>query len=151
MGRCPRDRQGRLPRMPDLNPLVLGVEPPPIPEAHAWAARYDGSLGPALDLCQAVPGYPPHPDLLAHLAEAAGERLNAKYGLINGDLALREAYAADLSATYGGAVGPNQVAITGGCNQAFFLAMVSLARAGDAVLLPLPWFWNHQQTCTMLG
>jgi aspartate/methionine/tyrosine aminotransferase len=29
--------------------------------------------------------------------------------------------------------------------------MLSLAQAGDAVLLPLPWFWNHQQTCTMLG
>src|SRR4051794_19664380 len=137
--------------MPALNPLVTMVESPPIPEAHAWAARYDGAHGPALDLCQAVPGYAPHPEILAHLAEAASERTNAKYGLINGDLALRETYAADLSATYGGAIGLDQVAITAGCNQAFFLAMLSLARAGDAVLLPLPWFWNHQQTCTMLG
>ena len=47
--------------MPALNPLVTMVETPPIPEAHAWAARYDGAHGPALDLCQAVPGYPPHP------------------------------------------------------------------------------------------
>jgi len=137
--------------MPALNPLVTRVEVPPIPEAHAWAARYDGSRGPALDLCQAVPGYAPHPEILAHLAEAAGERTNAKYGLINGDLGLRETYAADLSATYGGRIGPEQVAITAGCNQAFFLAMLSLAQAGEAVLLPLPWFWNHQQTCTMLG
>jgi aspartate/methionine/tyrosine aminotransferase len=137
--------------MPRLNPLVTSVEMPPIPQAHAWAARYDGALGPSLDLCQAVPGYPPHPDLLAHLAEAAAERPNAKYGLINGDLALREAYAQDLSTTYGGAISPEEVAITAGCNQAFFLAMLSLAQAGDAVLLPLPWFWNHQQTCTMLG
>ncbi len=137
--------------MPALNPLVTRVEVPPIPEAHAWAARYGGGAGPALDLCQAVPGYAPHPAILERLAEAAAERGNARYGLIDGDLALRESYAADLSATYGGAVGPDQVAITAGCNQAFFLSMLSLARAGDAVLLPLPWFWNHQQTCTMLG
>ncbi len=88
--------------MPPLNPLVTGIEPPPIPEAHAWAARYDGAHGPALDLCQAVPGWAPHPDILAHLAQAAADPALARYGLINGDLALRETYAADLAATYGG-------------------------------------------------
>ena len=137
--------------MPTLNPLVTRIVPPPIPAAHAWAQRYDGARGPMLDLCQAVPGYAPHPDLLAHLSEAAAQPSAAKYGLINGDLALREAYAADMAARYGGAVSPDQVAITAGCNQAFFLAMMTLAQAGDAVMLPTPWFWNHQQTLEMLG
>ncbi len=137
--------------MPALNRLLIRVETPPIPEAHAWAARYAGAHGPALDLCQAVPGYAPHPELLEHLAREAANPAHARYGLINGDLDLRETYAADLAATYGGPIDPSQVAITSGCNQAFFLAMLGLAQAGDAVLLPLPWFWNHQQTCTMLG
>lgn len=137
--------------LPALNPLVVGIAPPPIPEAHAWAAAYDGSAGPMLDLCQAVPGYPPHPEILEHLAAASRDPAAAKYGLINGDLPLREAYAAQVSATYGGVVRPDQVAITAGCNQAFFLAMLTVARAGDTVLLPTPWFWNHQQTCEMLG
>lgn len=137
--------------MADVNPLVARVEVPPILEAHGWAARYDGALGPALDLCQAVPGYAPAPGTLEHLAAEAADPANAKYGLISGDLALRETYAADLSRSYGGRIGPDQVAITAGCNQAFFVAMLSVAQAGDAVLLPLPWFWNHQQTCTMLG
>ena len=137
--------------MPALNSLVTRIEPPPIPEAHAWAARYDGAHGPALDLCQAVPGYPPHPGMLERLAREAAAPANARYGLIDGDLPLREAYAAEMSATYAGTIGADQIAITAGCNQAFFLAVLSLARAGDAVLLPLPWFWNHQQTCTMLG
>ncbi len=56
-----------------------------------------------------------------------------------------------MSALYGGRVAPDQVAITAGCNQAFFLSMLAIAQPGDAVLLPLPWFWNHQQSCTMLG
>jgi aspartate/methionine/tyrosine aminotransferase len=137
--------------MPELNPGVTGVTEPPIPAAHAWASRYDGSHGPMLDLCQAVPGYPPHPEILEHLAAAARDPASAKYGLINGDLALREVYAAQVSTEYGGTVRPDQVAITAGCNQAFFLTLMTIARAGDTVLLPTPWFWNHQQTCEMLG
>ena len=136
---------------PELNPGVTGVAEPPIPAAHGWAARYDGSRGPMLDLCQAVPGYPPHPQILEHIAAAARDPASAKYGLINGDLALREVYSAGVSVDYGGQVGPDQVAITAGCNQAFFLALMTVARAGDTVLLPTPWFWNHQQTCAMLG
>ena len=137
--------------MPALNPLLTRVELPPIPQAHAWAARYDGSHGTALDLCQAVPGWAPHPELLARLAEAAGDAANARYGLIDGDLALREAYSGEMSAVYGGRVAPDEVAITAGCNQAFFLAMLAVAQSGDAVVVPVPWFWNHQQSCTMLG
>ncbi len=135
----------------ELNTNVTGVIEPPIPAAHGWAARYDGSRGPMLDLCQAVPGYPPHPEILEHLAAAARDPVSAKYGLINGDLALREAYAAQVSTLYGGSVRPDQVAITAGCNQAFFLTLMTIARSGDTVLLPTPWFWNHQQTCAMLG
>ena len=137
--------------MPALNPLLTRVEVPPIPQAHAWAARYDGAHGKSLDLCQAVPGWAPHPQVLVHLAQEAANPANARYGLINGDIALRETYAAEMSTTYGGRVAPDQVAITAGCNQAFFLSMLAIAQAGEAVLLPLPWFWNHQQTCTMLG
>lgn len=137
--------------MPLINPLVAGIETPPIPQAHAWAARYDGRLGKPMDMCQAVPGWLPHPDLLAHAAAAAADPAHARYGLIPGDLALRETYAADLSATYGGAVGPDQVVITAGCNMAFMAVLMTLAQRGDSVLLPLPWFWNHQQSCTMLG
>lgn len=136
---------------PPANPLLAAVESPPIPQAHAWGAAYDGALGPLLDLCQAVPGYPPHPDLLAHAAEAALGRECARYGLILGDLDLREAHAAELSRTYDGAVAASQVAVTAGCNQAFFLAMLVLAGTGDNVVMPVPWFWNHQQTCQMLG
>lgn len=137
--------------MPGINPLVAGVEAPPIPEAHGWAARYDGGLGPLLDMCQAVPGYAPHDELLERVAAAAREPGGAKYGLIDGDLVLREAYAAEVSAIYGGEVAADQVAITAGCNQAFFLTMLTLAERGDNVLLPVPWFWNHRQSCDMLG
>jgi aspartate/methionine/tyrosine aminotransferase len=43
------------------------------------------------------------------------------------------------------------VCITAGCNQAFMVAMLALARAGDAVLLPAPWYFNHKMALDMLG
>jgi aspartate/methionine/tyrosine aminotransferase len=137
--------------MMTLSPRILATEAPPIPAARAWAARYDGRAGPALDLTQAVPGYPPPPALLGKLAEAAGSAACAGYGPIAGDAALREALAADLSAFYGAPIAPAQVAITAGCNLAFAMVMSVLAAEGDAVLLPAPWYFNHRMALTMAG
>jgi aspartate/methionine/tyrosine aminotransferase len=43
------------------------------------------------------------------------------------------------------------VAIAAGCNQAFFVAMLALAGAGDQVILPSPWYFNHKMALDMLG
>jgi aspartate/methionine/tyrosine aminotransferase len=89
--------------------------------------------------------------MLERLAQAAGDPAFAVYGPIMGDTALRVAYAADLRAVYGGQVDAAQVAITAGCNQAYYVAMMALARNGDAVLVPTPWYFNHRMTLDMLG
>jgi aspartate/methionine/tyrosine aminotransferase len=134
-----------------FSPRIRATDAPPIPAARAWAARYDGRAGPALDLTQAVPGYPPPPELLAKLAEAAGSAASAGYGPIAGDPALRAALAADMAGFYGAPVAPAQVAITAGCNLAFAMAMQVLAAEGEAVLLPTPWYFNHHMAMTMQG
>jgi aspartate/methionine/tyrosine aminotransferase len=130
-----------------LNPLLLDTGTPPIPEAKAWLTAYDGRLGPAIDLSQAVPSKPPHADLLARIGAAAADAENARYGPILGDAALRAALARDI----GGTVTPGDVAITSGCNQAFVVAMMALAKAGDRVILPAPWYFNHEMTLGLLG
>lgn len=134
-----------------LNPDLIDTGTPPIPEAQGWARRYDGSRGPLIDLSQAVPGSPPPDALLRKLAEAAAEPGSARYGGITGDTTLREAYAAEISRVYGASFAPAEVAITSGCNQAYVVTMMALARAGDNVLLPTPWYFNHEMTLTMLG
>jgi aspartate/methionine/tyrosine aminotransferase len=134
-----------------LSPRIRATAAPPIPAARAWAARYDGRAGRALDLTQAVPGYPPPPELLERLASAAGSAACAGYGPIAGDAALREALAADMSGFYGARIGAAEVAITAGCNLAFAMAMAVLAGEGDAVLLPTPWYFNHQMALAMAG
>ena len=134
-----------------INPRVAEVGSPPIPEAQGWLKRYGGAHGPVIDLSQAAPGYPPPPELLERLAAAAGSADATRYGPIAGDLALREAYAAHVSDLYGGVVHPGEVAITAGCNLAFAMTAMLLAKAGDAVLLPTPWYFNHAMTLGMLG
>lgn len=134
-----------------LSPRILSTQSPPIPAVRGWAARYDGRAGPVLDLTQAVPGYPPHPDLLAKLAEAAGSRAAAGYGPIDGDPALREALADDMSRFYGARIGAADVAITSGGNLAFTMAMSVLAGQGEAVMLPTPWYFNHRMALSALG
>jgi aspartate/methionine/tyrosine aminotransferase len=137
--------------MPILSPRIRATAAPPVPEAQAWAARYDrGGVG-LIDLTQAVPGYPPHDDLLARLAQAAGGAAAAKYGPIDGDIALRAALAAEISAMYAADIGAGDVAITAGCNLAFAMAMTVIAGPGDAVMLPAPWYFNHHMALTMAG
>ena len=128
-----------------MNPLVAATDSPPIPAVQGWGRAYDGGRGPLIDLCQAVPGHPPHPELLRRLGDAAADPANARYGFIPGDQSLREAYAAQIG------VAADRVVITAGCNQAMFVSMLALLPRGSAVLLPVPWYYNHKMTADMLG
>ena len=134
-----------------INPLVADTGTPPIPEAQAWLTRYRGAFGPAINMSQAVPGHPPHPDFMARLLEAAGSTEPTRYGPITGDADLRESYAAHLTALYGGAISTADVAITAGCNMGFVVTLMLVAKSGDNILLPSPWYFNHEMTAKMLG
>lgn len=134
-----------------INPLVATLSTPPIPEVQAWKKEYDGNLGPLIDLSQAVPGYPPHPDMLCWLGEAAGSVDMAGYGDIEGEPELRAAYAAWASEIYAADVKPASIHITSGCNQAFMAAMMAVAGPGDTVLLTNPCYFNHETTLRMSG
>jgi aspartate/methionine/tyrosine aminotransferase len=136
---------------PQANPHLVDTGTPPIPEAKAWLQAYRGERGPPIDLSQAAPAQPPPPPILAALAAAAADPATARYGAIHGDPALREAYAAELSRSYGARFAAGDSVITTGCNQAFILAMLAVAKAGDAVMLPYPWYFNHKMALDMLG
>ncbi len=134
------------------NPLVIGTEAPPISEAAGWLTPDKfGNDKPLIDVCQAVPGYPPDERLRAFLADAVRDGASSFYTDVEGIPELRAALAADISNTYGGQVDAEDVLISSGCNQAFFLTMVSLASSGASVILPTPWYFNHKMTLDMLG
>ncbi len=128
------------------------VEPPAIAAARAWVAgRAFPAERPLIDLAQAVPSYPPPPDLIEHLAAAVRDPAAHRYTEILGLPSLREAHGAHLSDVYQASIPASHVAITAGCNQAFCVAIQALAQAGDSVLLPTPWYFNHKMWLDALG
>ena len=134
-----------------LNSAVTGLSTPPIPEVQGWASAYDGAHGPLIELSQAVPGYPPHRDLLTWTAEASADEKAAGYGLIEGEPELLGAYSAHVSELYACTLTPGEIQITAGCNQAFYVALMTVAAPGADVVLTNPNFFNHEATLALLG
>jgi aspartate/methionine/tyrosine aminotransferase len=136
-----------------LNPAMAQTEPPPVMEARRWIAGVSFPPDrPLINVSQAAPVDPPPLALRQAVAEAALNDPQAHlYGPVLGNEALRAEVAAQWSAAYGGAIRPDQVAITQGCNQAFTAAMATLAGAGDEVILPTPWYFNHKMWLDMQG
>ncbi len=139
--------------MQPVNPNYGATFPPPVMEARRWIAGKDFAADrPLINLSQAAPVDPPPPALARAMADALIETPAAHlYGPVLGLPELRDELATQWSAAYGGTIMPNQVAITAGCNQAFTAAMATLARAGDEVILPLPFYFNHQMWLDMEG
>lgn len=136
-----------------LNPAMAATEPPPVMEARRWLAdaRFTADR-PLLNVSQAAPVDPPPLALRQALAEAAVNDPSAHlYGPVLGNPELRAEIAQQWSAAYGGTIRPDQVAITQGCNQAFTAALSTLAGAGDEVILPTPWYFNHKMWLDMQG
>ena len=136
---------------PSLNPFVTALAAPPISTVQGWGKAYAGGRGPLIDLSQAVPGYPPHDILLALLGKTASSKTYASYGPNEGETALRQAYAAECSQTYGAVITPENIHITAGCNQAFVCAAMLVAGAGNAILMTNPGYFNHETTLAMMG
>lgn len=136
-----------------FNPRLAGTAAPPVMEVRRWiAGRSFPQDRPLLNLSQAAPTDPPPPVLRQAIATAALDDPQAHlYGPVLGDPALREAVAERWSSLYRGAIGPDSVAITAGCNQAFCAAVATVAAPGEAVILPTPWYFNHQMWLDMSG
>lgn len=126
---------------------------PPVMEARRWL---DGVTfpkeRPLLNLSQAAPVDPPPAPLLTEIARIATQDAAAHlYGPVLGLPELRGTVAEQWSAAYGGEISGAQVAITSGCNQAFCAAISAIADAGSAVILPVPFYFNHYMHLTMAG
>ncbi|MDO5656946.1 MAG: aminotransferase [Paracoccus sp. (in: a-proteobacteria)] len=139
--------------MPNMNPALAATFRPPVMEARRWLDGVTFPPGrPLLNLSQAAPVEPPPEGLRRAMAEAALSQDSAHlYGPVLGNDNLREALAREWRRGYGGSTGAANVAITQGCNQAFCAAIATLAGAGDEVILPAPWYFNHRMWLEMQG
>jgi aspartate/methionine/tyrosine aminotransferase len=107
---------------------------------------------PLLNLSQAAPVEPPPRALAQAMADAALNDPGAHlYGPVLGDAALRDEIAKRWSVHYGAEIDGSEVCVTAGCNQAFCTAAATLCAPGDAVMIPVPWYFNHKMWLDMSG
>lgn len=132
------------------SPHIREVHFPPISEVKGWAAQAS-PRHPLIDLCQAVPDYPPARELTDHLKVLIDDPATARYSPDEGLPEVREAVCARYRQNYGARIDPARICLTIGASQAFWLAMVTLCRAGDEVIVQLPAYFDHPMALTMLG
>ena len=135
-----------------INSRIDNLATPPIADVQGWieGRQFDADK-PLLDVSQAVPSYQPAQALRDHMAQMLDHPDTSLYTGIVGTPELRQALAAHLSDDYAGTIKPQQVAITAGCNQAFSTAIDALTVPNDEIVLPVPYYFNHQMWLEMRG
>src|SRR5210317_975067 len=129
------------------------ITAPPIMAARLWLRGLSFSdTQPLIDVSQAAPTAPPPLALRQAMAEMVVHDADTHlYGPILGNPDLRSRLADHWAATYGAPVTSDHVAITAGCNQAFCATIAALCRSGDDIILPAPWYFNHDMWLQMAG
>jgi aspartate/methionine/tyrosine aminotransferase len=127
---------------------MAGVQSPIIPVVAAMVRAHPGTIS----LGQGVVHYPPPDQAAAAVAEFFRVPANHLYGPVEGIPELREALRVKLEEENGIVVGADQrVVVTAGGNMAFMNAVLAILDAGDEVILPLPYYFNHEMAVVMAG
>ncbi|OGU14495.1 MAG: aminotransferase class I and II [Geobacteraceae bacterium GWC2_53_11] len=134
-----------------VSPLISNVHFPPISEVKRWLIERPDDGREMIDLCQAVPDYAPAPDLTEHLARIVNDPQMSKYSPDEGLPEVREAVCDYYGRKYGAELLPDNVCLTIGASQAFWLAIVTLCHAGDEVVVQAPYYFDHPMALDILG
>ena len=136
-----------------INNRLYQVQPPPITEVKSWLGGQHSisKESPLLDLCQAVPNYPPAPELIAHLHQALDDPATYRYSPDEGLPEVRTVLCNWYQRHYLSGPQPDQICLTIGASQAFWLAMLCLCQPGDEVIVPLPAYFDHLMALQSYG
>jgi aminotransferase len=138
-------------RPSSVRSTVLALDLPPFDPLNRRAAALRADGHRVISLGQAVPFFGP-PDEALRAARAALDTPDVhRYATDPGLPALRRVLAARLAETIGTSLDGEDVLITAGANHAFTLALATLVDPGDEVILPAPYFTNHEMMVRTLG
>ena len=133
--------------MPESRRLQT-VQTPVIPVIAELMRAHPG----AISLGQGVVNYGPPPAATAEIARFLAKPSNHKYQSASGTPELLERIAFKLAGENGVQVGPEHGArlmVTAGGNQAFFNVALAILDPGDEVIMPAPYYFNHEMAVTM--
>ncbi len=131
---------------------IENIQPPPITEVKSWlAGRIFPADKPLIDLCQAVPSYSPPQGLIDHLKNSMDDPSSFKYSPDEGLSEVRDAVSHWYQRHYHSAPTADQLCLTIGASQAFWLTMTTLCQPHDEVIVQLPAYFDHPMGLQALG
>ena len=130
---------------------LLAVQSPIVPTIADLIRAHPGTLS----LGQGVVGYDPPPGVADAVARFLATPGAHKYQPVAGCDFLRDALAATLARDRGLHLDPgpagSRLMVTAGGNNAFLAALLAVCDPGDEVILPTPYYFNHEMAVTMVG
>jgi aspartate/methionine/tyrosine aminotransferase len=127
---------------------LKAVQTPIIPVIAGLIRAHPGTIS----LGQGVVNYGPPSAAVAEITRFLAEPGNHKYQGVSGIPTLQEAIAQKLAAENCIEVGDahgNRLMVTAGGNQAFLNVVLGILDPGDEVILPVPYYFNHEMAITM--
>ena len=127
---------------------LTAVQAPVIPIVGRWIAETPGTIS----LGQGVVSYGPPREAVEAARRFGGATSDHRYGPVEGLPALVDLLEAKLASENGIQVRPaSRVLVTAGGNQAFMNAVLAVTDPGDEIILPAPYYFNHEMAIVMAG
>ncbi|MEX0600794.1 MAG: aminotransferase class I/II-fold pyridoxal phosphate-dependent enzyme, partial [Rhodothermales bacterium] len=127
---------------------IRSVRTPIIPVVAELIRDHPGTIS----LGQGVVHYPPPPDAVSRLIEAAGRAEAHGYDHVAGRTELLDRLSDKLATENGIDVADGvSVVVTAGANMAFMNAVLAVADPGDEVILQTPFYFNHEMAVRIAG
>jgi aspartate/methionine/tyrosine aminotransferase len=127
---------------------LTAVQAPVIPIVGRWIAETPGTIS----LGQGVVSYGPPPEAVEAARRFGGATSDHRYGPVEGLPALVDLLEAKLASENRIQVRPaSRVLVTAGGNQAFMNTVLAVSDPGDEIILPAPYYFNHEMAIVMAG
>jgi aspartate/methionine/tyrosine aminotransferase len=127
---------------------LASVQAPVIPIVARWTAETPGTIS----LGQGVVSYQPPRQAVEAARRFGGTLADHRYGPVEGFPALVQAIEQKLEIENQIRVRPqNRVLVTAGGNQAFMNAILAVTDPRDEVILPTPYYFNHEMAVVIAG
>ena len=124
------------------------MQTPVIPIISRWTAETPGTIS----LGQGIVAYGPPPEAVDAARRFGGSMDDHRYGPVEGQPALVDALETKLLDENGIRVRPHsRLVVTAGGNLAFMNAVLAITDPGDEVIVPAPYYFNHEMAVVMAG
>ena len=132
---------------PPVSARLAAVQSPIIPIVMDLYRRHPGTVS----LGQGVVGYGPPPGVADRVARFCETPAHHLYQPDEGIPELRAAIGEKLARENGIDLAGREIMVTAGANMGFLNALIAITDPGDEVILPRPYFFNHEMAIRMAG